>query len=377
MDGKMPFPISIIILYHRGEIYLKACLNSIINTVRDTDEIIVFINNSDRNVHNIDFYKEKVKFIHIYEDLGYSKAANKAIDYALNDYVIFCDQDIVFQNNWLPNLWKSYSSKQNVGIAGVKLINHLDNTILDFGVASSEYNFIHPNLGLDIEHPLVKADREVQMVCSAVLLISKTDFNKIGGFYEPFGTLYSDLDFCLRAKDIGLKVIVSSNAVAYHFSGEYFQGDRSYKNNKGDIKGVFMKKNASRIRNDADFFLEKSFRYLQTTCSCILPAYMFCNLMSITNYYYYEDLILSYGIHKYGSYRKQIESRDAVHIDIFNILGSNIMDIGVDIIYLVDRFSSLRNNKFWWEHRKSSNDLIVDRHANICTVKEIFQSRDT
>lgn len=372
MECKLPISISIIILYYDGKQYLEACLNSIVNTVRDTDEIIVFINNPDKDIHNIEFYKDKIKYVHIYEALGYSRAANKAIEYAKNNYVIFCDQDIVFYDNWLANLWKSYSSKEDIGIAGIKLVNHLDNTVLDFGIASSEYNFIHPNLGLSINHPLTQSDREVQMVCSAVLLMSKEDFYKIGGFYEPFGTLYSDLDFCLRAKDVGLKVIVSANAIAYHFNGEYFQGTRNYKNNKGDVKGVFMRKNAHRIQDDANLFLRRSFDYLANTDHYILPKYMFCNLMSIANYQYYEDIISSFGVYSYGVYHRYIECRDMPHLDIFSILGNNIMELGVDIIYFVDRFSSLRNNKFWWENRKSFNDLIVDRHSNICHVNDIL-----
>lgn len=161
------------------------------------------------------------------------------------------------------------------------------------------------------------------MVCSAVLLVSRKDFYKIGGFYEPFGTLYSDLDFCLRAKDFGLKVITSAKAIAYHFSGEYFQGIRSYKNNKGDVKGVFMRKNALRIQDDANQFIQKSFNYLINTGVFILPKYMFCNLMSIANYQYYEDIISSLGIHSYGVHHKNLGCRDLPHLDIFSLLGNN------------------------------------------------------
>lgn len=88
MEHQLPLSVSIIILYYNGVHYLKACLNSIINTVRDADEIIVFVNNQDKNAHNIDLYKGRVKYVHEYETLGYSKAANKAIEYTKNDYVI-------------------------------------------------------------------------------------------------------------------------------------------------------------------------------------------------------------------------------------------------------------------------------------------------
>lgn len=370
MNLNLPEAFSIIVLFHSGKEYLQTCLSSLVNTVRAQDEIIVFINNSDESQHQVDFFSERVTYIHIYENLGYSKAANVSIKYAKNDHLIFCDQDICFVKHWLIELWKSYTGKKNIGAAGIKLINHANNTILDFGIASSEFNFIHPNLGLSIHHPLVMKDREVQMVCSAVMLIHRDLLEKVGGFYEPFGTLYSDLDLCLKLKELGFNIIVSSKAMAYHFCGEYFSVIREYKNSylKADIKGVFMKNNSHRIVNDVEDYFLKTYEHYHAAYGK-LGRYFFCNMLSVANYQLYEDIMQLLGANVYDIYRKGNKQRDAFQIDLFSVLGINILNLGVPIAYFVDRFDSLNNNIFWLSRRKNINDIIIDRHANIVPLQ--------
>lgn len=362
---------SIIVLHHSGENFIKACLDSLIETIREEDEILVFINNSNKEFHNLNYYPNKVKYIHIYENLGYSRAANEAVKYAQNEHLVFCDEDIIVSENWLQGIWESYSSVENIGAVGGKLLNHTDNTVLDFGIASSEYNYIHINAGLPDFHHLTNADKDVQMVCSALLLISKTNFNLVSGFYEPFQTLYSDLDLCLRIKAKGLKIIASAKAKAYHIGGDYYSLNREYKNSnlKSDIKSVFTKRNASELKNDAELFVNKTFDYALSK-EDLSREYFFCNMLSIVNYEFYEDILISKGIKKYESTRIQSINRDSSFLDLFANLGYNIMQIGAPIIYFVDRFTSLKNNYFWTTRRNIGLDIIVDRHANIVKFED-------
>ncbi len=362
---------SIIVLYHSGKNFIKACIDSLIETIRKEDEILIFINNSNKEFHELSYHTNKIRYIHVYENLGYGRAANEAVKYAQNEYLVFCDQDIIVSKNWLQGMWESYSSKEDIGAVGGKLLNHTDNTVLDFGIASSEYNYIHINTGLPDFHFLTQTDKNVQMVCSALLLISKTNFNLVGGFYEPFHTLYSDLDLCLRLKAKGLKIIASAKTKAYHIGGDYYSLNREYKNSylKSDIKSVFTKRNASELKNDVGFFINCTFDY-SLTKDDLSREYYFCNMLSIVNYEFYEDILISKGIKKYESTRIQPNSRDSSFLDLFAILGYNIMKIGVPIIYFVDRFTSLKNNHFWTTRRNIDLDIIVDRHANIIKFKD-------
>lgn len=375
MTRSLPCSISIIVLFHKGKGFLKSCLESLCRTTRASDEIIVYINEENKEGHDIAYFNERVKYIHVFEDQGYSKAANSAIEYASNEFVVFCDQDVLFQPGWLERLLTAFCADDNIGVAGIKLINHVNNTVLDFGIASSEYNFIHPHMGLSYNHPLVAENRNVQMVCSAVFLTTQTLYRKLGGFYEPFGTLYSDLDFCMRVRHRGFKVLAVADAIAYHFGSELQSGEKYYKQSslKADVKGVFMKRNSADIVNDVEKYLYQSYQYCSTNHGIPLGKYMFCNLLTVVNRTDYENIITSLGMTSYDIYRRNMRGRDAERVDLFLALGSEIMDLGVNIIYFVDRFTALENNRLWWQRRKGNKDIIIDRHANIINVDKWIQ----
>lgn len=100
--------------------------------------------------------------------------------------------------------------------------------------------------------------------------------------------------------------------------------------------------------------------------------YIFCNMLPIVNYEFYEDILISKGIKKYDSIRIQAINQDSSFFDLFANLGYNIMQIGVPIIYFVDSFTSLKNNCFWTTKRNIELDIIVDRHTNVVKFKDLI-----
>ncbi|MDR0231053.1 MAG: glycosyltransferase [Dysgonamonadaceae bacterium] len=370
---KLPNSFSIIVLYHSGKSHLKVCLDSLINTVRKEDEIIVIVNNVDEKEHSINFYENRIKYFHFYENLGHGKAANIGVEKAENEYVIISDHDLVFLPSWLENLWHFYSSDADLKAVSCKIIDVLHNNILDFGIASSEYNFAHPHLGLPINHPLVQKDRYAQMICTGGFLINKTDFLLVNGFNADFGTLYTDLDICLKLKKAGYKVGAASKAIALHFGSDLAQSALSYKRShlKADVKGVFMKNNASVITNDLIRYYEDSFYYFNLK-HAMIKEFFFCNCITVVNYTWYEELLKELGIKSLGSVYHSYLERDVNHINLFGIWGYNIMALGSPIAYFVDIFSSIKSNAYWWQERANKNDIVIDRNANILTVKDIL-----
>lgn len=263
----MPDAFSIIVPYHKGDSYLKLCLESLLYTVRPSDEIIVVINNEEPEIHKFKLNNSRIKYINYYENLGYAKAVNKGVLHAKNDYVIFCDYDLIFLSGWLEKSWKLFASDESIGATSCKLIDPYENKVLDFGIAFSGYNFAHPHLGLSPNHPLVRQNRIVQMGCTGGFLIAKSTFQTVGGFNEEFGTLYTDLDICLRLKSKGYVIGEVADAIAYHFGGDLVHDNRIYKQSylKADVKGVFMKNNADVIVEDLSIYYKQSLAYLVST----------------------------------------------------------------------------------------------------------------
>ncbi|MBL4744725.1 MAG: glycosyltransferase [Flavobacteriaceae bacterium] len=370
----IPNAFSIIVLYHSGESFLKVCLESIIRTAREKDEIIVVVNNKNEFYHNVDLFKERVRYLHFNEDLGHGKAANIGINEASNEYVILSDHDLVFFPNWIDSLWKLYDSNPLIAAVSCKVINTNNSAVQDFGIAYSDFNLGHPFMDLPMNHELVMKDNVAQMICTGGFMMKKYEFQRIGGFDEKFGTLYTDLDLCLRIKAMGKKVGAASNAIAYHFGGDNAMLNRNYKKSflKADVKGVFMKKNADVIESDMSSYYQKSALYYNKKYGGF-KKYFFCNMMNVVYPEWYEEIALSVGINSYDRITQSSGSRDENNNQLFETLGYDLMSLGVPILYFVDRFIGVKENFFWWEKRRRSNlDIVIDRNANILPISEVL-----
>jgi len=371
---KHPYNFSIIIPYHKGESYLKACLNSLVATTQPSDEILVVVNSADKTIHDLSLHSDRVTYLNIYEGIGHAKAVNEGVKFASHEYVIITDHDLVFQPGWIEALWKLYASDSSIGAVSCKVLNTRSQRVLDYGIAYTDFNLGHPFMDLPSNHPLVQEDRMAQMICTGGFLIKKRDLIQVGGFEESFGTLYTDLDMCLKLKRVGLKVAAAANALAYHFGGDFSLIKRSYKDGylKADVKGAFMRNNADVLEPDMDDYYKMSAIYFKKTFGNF-GKYFFCNMMNVVDPTWYEKVAQANGAEKYDRIHRPSSHRDAANIGLFEILGYDLMALGVPIAYFVDRFVCITNNTFWWnERRGGESDIVVDRNANILPVREVI-----
>ena len=61
--------------------------------------------------------------------------------------------------------------------------------------------------------------RSVDAVSGCVMLIRREVFEKIGFFDEAYFFSFEDIDFCLRAREVGFEISVAQDARAYHEGG--------------------------------------------------------------------------------------------------------------------------------------------------------------
>lgn len=366
--------VSIIVPFHAGISFLKACIESLADSSRIDDEIIVIANNSDTRELNLPDFGERVHVHVVAQSLGYAGASNLGADMAQREYFIFCDHDLIFERHWIDQLWSTYTTDTQIAAVSCKILNPHSLAVLDFGIAFSPFNGAHPGTDLPTDHPLVANDREAQAICTGGFLVSRQDFLKVGKFDESFGSLYTDLDICLRFKRMGMKVVACAHAHSFHFGGDFnLLGERSYKQPflKADVKGVFMKNNADVLKVDLDVHFQKAIKHFITE-NGNLKKYLFCNMMNVVDSGWYEELLLQGGAGFYDKIRLPTQIRDAGAVGLFEHLGYDIMVSNVPIIYFVDRFPALRGNAYWWMRRKKMGDVVVDRNGSVLTTDYVL-----
>ena len=130
---------SIIITYHKNKDMLLFCLSRLFKTVPKDVEIYIIGNNVNRaELDNIDITDSRCKYHKVYQNLQYPKALNLSVKECTGEIITFVDADIFVWDGWYEALLKTFSSSDKIGVAGAKLLNPLNNRILDFGIMYSK-----------------------------------------------------------------------------------------------------------------------------------------------------------------------------------------------------------------------------------------------
>jgi glycosyltransferase involved in cell wall biosynthesis len=130
-----------------------------------------------------------------------------------------------------------------------------------FDVTDSSVRLSHIYKGFDKEHKAVNYIREMNAVTAACMLVRKNLFLNIGMFDEGFLNGYEDVDFCLRVREMGNKIIYNSESELYHYEetteGRLLYGERNDRH--------FLSKWQGKIKPDLqDKLKEDGFRHEYT-----------------------------------------------------------------------------------------------------------------
>jgi len=237
------FDLSIIIVSYNTKKITIDCLNSIINSLKDSSlkyEIIVVDNGSkDDSVPAIKKLKSKIKnqnvnisIIENKTNIGFGKANNKAAKNANSDYLLFLNSDIIVLNSAIEKLYNFY--KQNE-----KTFNFLGGKLLNKDKTPQPSCGPMYNLPIIFAHLFLRGDywgltryspnklKEVDWISGACFLTKKKYFEKLGGFDEKIFMYMEEIDLFYRAKKQGLKIFFYPEAQFIHL-GSASSGGRTY-----------------------------------------------------------------------------------------------------------------------------------------------------
>jgi len=360
---------SVIIPYHSNETYLQLCLSTLTGTIPETVEIIVVVNNN-QGILPSQLEDKRFTVLTSPQNLGYSKAINLGAEAASGKYLIFSDADTVYLDaDWFNNLTAFYTSGDQIGIASSKLIDPASDRIIDFGMGLSKYNNIHPFKDRPIDFKPALINRQVQMACSANLIIEKELFFNLGKLDTDLVNFYQDNDLCLKVREVGKECWVVANSIVYHKGSSTSVNRLPY---RADIKGYYVARNFHRMKIDGDVYFEINFHSLEKTLQKKISSgkYLLIDLSTVADGDWFQQVISQY-LEIYLTYEFKYIERDVSHIPLVDALGINIIQTTVPIIYFVDRYISLNGNALWTRLRDCSQDLVIDRNMNIVPFAKI------
>lgn len=368
---------SVIVTYHKNKDMLLFCLNRLLKTTPDNVEILIIGNNVNANELEVTMPSPRCRYYKINKNLQYPKALNYAVEKCKGEIITFVDADIFVWDGWYEALTKTFLSKNNIGVAGAKLINPLNNRILDFGIMYSRYNAAHTMMGLLYDHPLAMSDRKVQTVCSAIMMTTKSLYHQVGGMDEDIPYSYTDCDYCFRLRDIGYETWVSANACAYHKGGTDPNNSKSnFSYYRLDAKGMYGMKDYSKIMYDNYEWYKTCADYFKKNYPLKIHQYVLLDFTTLYDRESFHKMITELlDITLLDIVETPNSIRDNEHIVLYNNVSFNYIDLITPIIYFVDTFVSLFENRLWFELRDISSDIVIDRHGNILPLSLLSEQK--
>ena len=200
-----------------GQVHLtKKCLETLYqHTPKDLFEVIVIDNNSPDETPELLKKYPDIKVLTNEMNKSFSVSINQGVNEATGEFILALNNDVEFFQPWLEEMLETFKDK-TVAVVGAKLL-FPDGKIQHAGLACYKNRQpYHPFWG---EKPSEKTDMVVEYpaVTFACALIRQKVFEKLHGLSldYPDGN-YEDVDFCLRCREQGFKVVYNPKAVLYH-----------------------------------------------------------------------------------------------------------------------------------------------------------------
>ncbi len=236
VDPAFPFPavvwrpnsddlVSVIIPTRDHVDLVINCISSLRMTTRNIKlEIIVADNDSSETSRRaLEMLGESadVKIVQWGGVFNYSAINNFAVRHASGKYILLLNNDVYFSSHGWLGAMLGAAQRDRVGAVGLKLL-YPDGTVQHDGVIIGQGGIAgHAFTGLDQADAGYfcrgRLNQEVSAVTAACLLVSKANFEAVGGFDEKDLTVaFNDVDLCMKLRRAGLKNLLINTHFAYH-----------------------------------------------------------------------------------------------------------------------------------------------------------------
>jgi len=222
---------------------LEKCLESVFVQSMQPFEIIV--SDDASNDGTAQYLKKlaqqnKIKPVFLKERIGMISNKDMPANYARGDILVFIDDDIILDKDYLKNIKSAFSLDPKIAIAGGRVIErkryyfwerklfYLPSLLADYLRDIIQSVFHRRPRTLFVGQSCELGPGKIS-VCGNNLAIKRDVFAALGGRNKVMGDAYEDVELCLRAHEAGYRVYRSSDAVAYEYgSGRCSDADMRY-----------------------------------------------------------------------------------------------------------------------------------------------------
>lgn len=210
--------VAVIILNYKLKNDTLEAVYSVLQSDFTDIEVVVVDNNSGDGIEEEVKKIRGLTFIQTGANLGYTGGNNIGIKYALTtncEYIFILNPDAMMKKDAIRFLVAA-SQSMLADIVGPKILFHDGQTIWYAG-GTTDTNNVGVHRGLDEkDNGQYDTLSETDFVTGAAIFVRRGVFERIGIFDEKYFLYMEDVDFCYRAKKVGIKIVYQPKAVVFH-----------------------------------------------------------------------------------------------------------------------------------------------------------------
>jgi O-antigen biosynthesis protein len=205
---------------------MKTCIEGLKSRTEGVELDIVIIDNDSREEATIAYFatlerQARARIIPMAGQFNFSRACNLGVEAARHDLILLMNNDVdPITPDWLLQM-SAELQDDTVGAVGAYLF-YPDGTVQHAGVALGAGSvarhslaFVRPGSGED--RGLLDERRDVSAVTAACLLTRRSLWRDVGGMDEENLTVaFNDVDYCLKLRDAGHRIIWTPDARLWH-----------------------------------------------------------------------------------------------------------------------------------------------------------------
>lgn len=208
---------------------LKECLSALDKQegVSFSIYIVDIASDPEERIANQDIFDGHVSK-RLQQNVGFPSGANEGARMGSAPLILFLGDDVTLQVGALLKMVQRMEN-ETIGVCGAKLLFPPTSTspqrpagkVQHVGLALNiRGEIIHPLIGWSPDNPKTCISREVLATTGACFMVRRNLFSKIGGFDLAYGLgTFEDVEMCFRVREMGFRIFVDTDAVAYHYVG--------------------------------------------------------------------------------------------------------------------------------------------------------------
>jgi GT2 family glycosyltransferase len=216
-----PDLVSIIIPTRDRLPLLRACVASIEARTDYPDFELIIVDNDSREPATLAYLDATPhRVVRIPGEFNFPRLVNTGAAHARGAYLVLLNNDTEVRSPEWMSAMLEFAQQPEVGAVGAKLL-FPNGTLQHVGVVTG--------LGGPAGHPLTGFDartshyfgtagniRNYSAVTAACMMVRRDVFQQVGGFDERFSSGYNDVDFCLRVRRAGYRIVYTPYAELIH-----------------------------------------------------------------------------------------------------------------------------------------------------------------